>query len=164
MRRDLGLTIGRNVTFDIQGERVTARIANVRRVDWPNARLGFMIEFRPGSLGDIPMMYIGAARGPDDSTERGRLSRSLADAHPNVSVIDARDIIATIARVLSSVAFAIAIIGGIVLLAGLLILSGAIAMARYVREYETAVMKTLGAGSRTLLGILLTEHSLLGSL
>lgn len=164
LSRDFGLGVGETMTFDIQGESVTATIANVRRVDWRNSRLGFMIVVRPNGLGDLPLVYIGALKGPEDAADRGRLGRVLTDSHSNVSVIDARDVIASVARVLTAVTTAISVIGLVVLLAGLLILVGAIAMTRYVREYETAVMKTLGAKSPTLLGVLVTEHSLLGAL
>jgi putative ABC transport system permease protein len=162
LSRDYGLEVGKTMTFDVQGESVTARIANVRRVDWRNSRLGFMIVFRPGSLDDLSMVYIGAVRGPDDGAARGRLAREISDKHPNVSILDARDVIASVARVLSAITTAITVVGIVVLVAGLLILVGSIAMSRYVREYETAVMKTLGARSKTLLAVMATENTLLG--
>jgi putative ABC transport system permease protein len=164
LHRDFGLDVGETMTFDILGEQVTARIANVRRVDWRNSRLGFMLVFRPGSLDGIPMVYIGAVKGPDDAGDRGRVGRALSDAHSNVSLIDARDVIASVSRVLGAIVTAVSVIGVVVLVSGLLILTGAIAMTRYVREYETAVMKTLGAKSRLLLAVLATEHSLAGLL
>jgi putative ABC transport system permease protein len=152
------------MTFDIQGERVTGRVTSVRKVDWQNSRLGFMVVVRPGGLGSIPLVYVGAAKGPTDTGDRGRLAREVSDGFSNVSIIDARDVIAIVGRVLSSVSFAITIVGAIVLVAGLLILIGAVAMSRYVREYETAVLKTLGARSGTILGVLLTEHALVGAI
>jgi putative ABC transport system permease protein len=164
LARDFDLRVGETMTFDIQGEEVTARISSVRRVDWQNSRIGFMIVVRPGGLGDISMVYIGAIKGPAEAADRGRLARAIADDYSNVSVIDARDVIAVVGRVLSAVSLAVTVVGGIVLVAGVLILSGAIAMSRYVREYETAVMKTLGARSRALLGVMLTEHALLGAI
>ncbi len=162
--RDFGLDVGHTMTFDIQGEKVTGRITSVRHVDWQNSRTGFMVVIRPGGVGDIPFVYISATKGPADAAERGRLARAISDAYSNVSIIDARDVIAVVGRVLSSISVAVSVVGAIVLVAGLLILTGAIAMSRYVREYETAVLKTLGARSRTVLGVLLTEHALVGTL
>ena len=164
LARDFGLGVGHSMTFDIQGQRLTARITSVRKVDWQNSRLGFMIVVRPGGLGEIPLVYVGAMKGPADATARGHLARVVSDAFSNVSIIDARDVIAVVSRVLSSVSLAISVVGAIVLVAGLLILVGAIAMSRYVREYETAILKTLGAGSRAVMGVLLTEHALVGLL
>jgi putative ABC transport system permease protein len=164
LARDFNLGVGHTMTFDIQGERVTGRVTSVRSVDWQNSRIGFMIVVRPGGLGDIPLVYIGALKGPPDAADRGRLARAVSDAYSNVSIIDARDVIAIVGRVLSSLSFAVSVVGAIVLAAGLMILTGALAMSRYVREYETALLKTLGAGSRTVLGVLLTEHALVGLL
>lgn len=164
LHRDFGIEVGETMSFDIQGESVTAVVTSVRRVDWRNSRLGFMIVFRPGSLDNLSMVYIGAVKGPEDPAARGVVARRVTDAYSNVSLIDARDIIATAARVLGAITTAITVIGIVVLVSGLLILTGAIAMTRYVREYETAVMKTLGAKSKTLLTVLLTEHTLLGAL
>jgi putative ABC transport system permease protein len=164
LARDFDLQVGETMAFDVQGEKITARITSVRRVDWQNARIGFMIVFRPGGLDDMPMVYIGAVKGPEAPADRGRLARSIADAYSNVSIIDARDVIAIVGRVLSSISLAVRVIGAIVLVAGILILSGAIAMSRYVREYEMALMKTLGARSGALLAVMLTEHAMLGAL
>ncbi len=164
LSRDFELPVGKTMTFDFQGRKITARISSVRSVDWQNARLGFMIVFRPGSLDNLSEVFIGALKGPDDAGDRGRLARAIADVAPNVSVIDARDIIQAIDRILRAITTALNIIGAIVLVAGLLILAGSVAMSRYVREHETAVLKTLGAGSRTILGLLLTEHAVIGTL
>lgn len=164
LRDDFNLTVGKTMTFDFQGQRVTARIANVRFVDWSNAQFGFMVVFRPGSLDRIPMMYIGGVKGPNDAIGRGTLSRQISDSYSNVSVIDARDIIATVSRVLGSVSIAVSVIGFVVLFGGITILSGAIAMTRYIRVYETAILKALGARAGTVLRILLFEYSLIGAI
>jgi putative ABC transport system permease protein len=164
LANDFNLSVGRSITFDVQGKKIPMRIANIRTVDWQNARLGFMFVVRPGGLDSVHVVANGAVRGPIDPAERGRLARKLSDQFSNVSVIDARDIIANVSKVLSSITLAISVVGSIVLAAGLLILAGSVAMARYVREYEIAVMKTLGARTKTLLGVLVAEHAILGGL
>lgn len=164
LARDYRLTVGRTITFDIQGRRIPMRVASTRRVDWQNARLGFMFVTRLAGLDAVQVVYNGATRGPEDPAERGRLARQLSSAYSNVSVVDARDIIASVTKVLSGITRAISIVGSLVLVSGLLILAGSVAMARYVRQYEIAVMKTLGARTRTLLGVLVAEHALLGAL
>ncbi|HWO01774.1 MAG TPA: FtsX-like permease family protein, partial [Blastocatellia bacterium] len=47
-------------------------------------------------------------------------------------------------------------------LSGVLILAGSLAMTKFQRVYETAVLKTLGAKRKTLLKILLAEYGLMG--
>jgi putative ABC transport system permease protein len=47
---------------------------------------------------------------------------------------------------------------------GILILVGAVAMTKFQRVYEAAILRTLGAGSRTLTAMLAGEYTTLGLL
>jgi putative ABC transport system permease protein len=121
-----------------------------------------MVLFRPGALEDAPQMLIGAINGPADDLERSRFQRVLLDEYPNISVIDVTDIVASIKRIVNNITLAVSFLGGFVFLSGALILIGSIAMTKFQRVYEAAVLKTLGAKRKTLLLILLAEYGLLG--
>jgi len=162
LRGTAGLDVGGTITFDIQGRNMTARVTSVRRVDWRNSRTGFLILFRPGALDAAPQTFIGALDGPEDTAARGRFERALVDRFPNVSVIDVADIVRSVGRIVANITLAVSFIGGFVLLSGTLILVGSIAMTKFQRVYEAAVLKTLGASRRMLLSILLAEYALLG--
>lgn len=157
-----GIDLGSSITFDILGRRITARVTSVRAVDWRNSRTGFIILFRPGVLESAPQTFIGALNGPADETERARFQRRLVDRYPNVSVIDVLNIVRTIEKLLSNITLAVSFLGGFVLLSGVLILIGSIAMTKFQRIYETAMLRTLGAQSRTLLLIIVIEYGLIG--
>jgi putative ABC transport system permease protein len=92
------------------------------------------------------------------------LQRDLVAAYPNVSVIDVREVIETARRVIGNVALGISVVGGLVLFTGVLILVGAVAMTKFRRVYEAAILKTLGASSRLVGSVLLIEYGLLGLL
>ncbi|HEU4597568.1 MAG TPA: FtsX-like permease family protein [Pyrinomonadaceae bacterium] len=162
MRGVAGLDVGGTLTFDIQGRKMTARVTSVRRVDWRNSRTGFLVLFRPGSLENAPQTFIGAIDGPPNEPERSRFQRELVDRYPNVSVIDVADIVRGVNRILSNITLAVSFIGGFVFLSGALILIGSIAMTKFQRVYEAAVLKTLGAKRKILLAIMLVEYGLLG--
>ena len=51
---------------------------------------------------------------------------------------------------LDNVTLAISIVGGIALASGVLILIGAVAMTKFQRVYEAAILRTLGASTRLL--------------
>lgn len=157
-----GLGLGSDITFDIQGRRITARVTSVRRVDWRRSRTGFLFVFRPGALESAPQMYVGAVDGPTREPERSRFQRAIVDRFPNVSVIDVADIVQSVSQILSNITVAVTFIGGFVLLSGVLILVGSIAMTKFQRVYEAAVLKTLGARRHVLLTIMLAEYGLLG--
>src|SRR5205085_1522998 len=162
MRGTAGLDLGGTITFDIQGRKITARVTSVRRVDWRNSRTGFLILFRPGALENAPQTFVGAVDGPTGEPERSRFQRAIVDRFPNVSVIDVADIVRSVSRILSNITLAVTFIGGFVFLSGVLILVGSVAMTKFQRVYEAAVLKTLGARRRVLLTIMLAEYGLLG--
>jgi putative ABC transport system permease protein len=162
MRGLAGLEVGSEMTFDVQGRKLTARVTSIRHVDWRNSRTGFMVLFRPGSLEDAPQMWVGAINGPTGELERSRFQRVLVDKYPNVSVIDVVDIVRAVERIIKNITLAVSFVGAFVLLSGALILIGSLAMTKFQRIYEVAVLKTLGAKRKMLLKILVAEYGLIG--
>lgn len=162
LRGVAGIEVGSTITFDILGRKLSARVTSVRKVDWRNSRTGFLVLFRPGSLEGAPQTYVGAINAPVETRERARFQRAVLDRFPNVSVIDVFDVVRSVTRIVSNITLAVTFIGAFVLLCGALILVGSIAMTKYQRVYEAAVLKTLGAKRRVLLTILLAEYGLLG--
>ena len=63
-------------------------------------------------------------------------------------MIDFHEILVTVRDIMSKVTLAITVVGGLVLFSGALILIGAVAMTKFQRVYEAAVLKTLGANTR----------------
>ena len=165
VRDRLDLEIGDAIRFDILGREVVATVSSVRTVDWDDSRSGgFMFLFRPGVLEQAPHSFIAFMQGPPETVARARFQRDLVAGFPNVSVIDGLEVIATIRRILDYVTLAISIVGGIALLSGVLILVGSVAMTKFQRLYETAIFKTLGATSRTIVLMLVFEYGMLGTL
>jgi putative ABC transport system permease protein len=151
--------------FDVLGRPITARVTSIRRVEWGDARSGgFMFVFRPGVLAAAPHTFVGFAKGPDDLAARGRLQYDLVSRYPNISVIDGREIITRIQKIVDNVVLGISVVGGIALLSGVLILIGAVAMTKFQRVYEAAILRTLGAGTRLLTMTLALEYCALGLL
>ena len=50
MAKTLNVTAGDSMTFDISGRKITARVANIRKIDVRNTRTAFVFVFRPGTL------------------------------------------------------------------------------------------------------------------
>ena len=159
------IDVGDTVRFDIAGRAVSARVTSIREVDWRDARNGgFMFVFRPGALDTAPQWFIGPVKGPADTAARARFQHDLVEKFPNVSVIDFREILDTVRDIMGKVTLAVTVVGGLVLFSGALILVGAVAMTKFQRIYEAAVLKTLGANTRTIAKMLLFEYGMLGSL
>jgi putative ABC transport system permease protein len=160
-----GIRLGDRMRFDVMGRSIEATVTSIRDVRWEDARSGgFMFVFNPAVLAEAPHSYIGFVRGPDDLAARGRLQHDLVAAYPNVSVIDGREILDRVQGIVDNVVLAITIVGGIALLSGVLILVGAVAMTRFQRIYEAAILRTLGASTRMLTTMLALEYCALGLL
>jgi putative ABC transport system permease protein len=154
---------GDTMRFDVLGRVVQARVTSVREVEWSDARNGgFMFVFRPGPLEQAPHTFIATLQAPEEAAARARFQRDLVTKYPNVSAIDVREVLASIQGVVDNVTFAISIVGTVALASGALILIGAVAMTKFQRVYEAAILRTLGASTRVLGTMLALEYSALG--
>ncbi|AMY11035.1 outer membrane-specific lipoprotein transporter subunit LolC [Luteitalea pratensis] len=165
LRRNAGLQMGDIVRFDVLGRVIEAKVTSVRDVDWNDMRTGgFMFVFRPGVLEKAPHGFMGVLRAPDSPEARARLQRDLVDAHSNVSAVDVREVVKAAQGILGNVTLAITAVGGLALFSGILIVIGSVAMTRFQRLYESAILKTLGATPRTVMAMVAMEYLGLGAL
>ena len=165
LRNRFGIQIGDTVRFDVLGRPVSATVSSVRAVEWDDSRSGgFMFLFRRGTFDDAPHTFIALLKGPPEVDARARLQHDLVSRFPNVSIIDGLEVLRTVRRVLDYVTLAISIVGGIALFSGVLILVGSVAMTKFQRLYETAILKTLGVTTKTITAMIVLEYGVLGTL
>ncbi len=164
MAKTLKVSAGDSITFDISGRKITARVANIRKLDLRNTRTAFVFVFRPGQMEKAPQTFVATVLKKLPETDRTRLERKIIDEFPNVQIFDVADIVAAVQKLVNNFVLAISFVGSFVILSGMLILVGSIALTKSQRIYENAVLKTLGAKRKTLAAILLAEYGLLGFL
>lgn len=158
--RHLGIDLGSTVTFDIQGDLITGRIASIREVDWGSLTTNFFFIFAPGALDRSPVTYVAtAATRPEEDLP---VQNAVIGALPNVTAINLRDVLETIAGILKEIIRTVQFMAGFGLLVGLIVLSGAIAATRARRRHEMILFKTLGAARPTLIAMMVVEYGLLG--
>ena len=85
---DLDLKIGDTITVNVLGRNVTARIANLRAVDWENLGINFVMVFSPGTFNGAPHSDIATLTFADGGTtaEETAVIKALGDAFPTVTV------------------------------------------------------------------------------
>ncbi|MEP6945346.1 MAG: FtsX-like permease family protein [Acidobacteriota bacterium] len=164
MAERLKVSPGDSITFEISGRKITARVANIRKIDIRNTRTAFVFVFRPGTLEKAPQTYAATVLKHVGATDRLRLERDILEKFPNIQIFDVADILATVQRLIANFVLAISFVGSFVMLSGVLILIGSIALTKSQRVYENAILKTLGANRRMLATILFAEYGLLGLL
>jgi putative ABC transport system permease protein len=155
---------GDSISFNVSGRTLTARVANIRKIDLRNTRTAFVFVFQPGTLEKAPQTFAATVLKHSPATERQRLQREIVDRFPNVQIFDVADILETVQRLINNFVLAVSFVGSFVMLSGILILMGSIALTKSQRIYESAILKTLGADRKTLSGILFAEYVLLGVL
>jgi putative ABC transport system permease protein len=159
--RWLGLRLGDRLTFDIGGESITVRIASFRKVKWDSFRPNFFIVFAPGLLEKMAGTYLTSAYVPPSEA---RSLVELAHGFPSVSIFDIDDLLADVRAVLDKAVLAVQSVFVFTLLAGLTVLLAAVQSSRDERRYESAMLRTLGAGRATVLKAVLAEFAALGLL
>ncbi len=157
----LGVKLGDTLTFDIAGNAVSAKVTSLRKVDWDSFRVNFFALFPPGPLGAMPSTYIAAFRAPDGNN--GWLP-ALVQKHPNILAIDIGEIVRQVQGIMDHVSRAVEFVFLFTLAGGLLVLQAAIAATQDERQFDAAILRTLGATRRQLASAQIAEFLLLGAL
>lgn len=158
--RRLGVTLGSNITMDIQGVKITAPVTSIRKVDWRNMRTNFYMIFTLAALEGAPGTYVSTVHVPAD--KEIETQNAVVQALPNVTAISTRDIIQTVQNVIDKLLTLVDFMSAFTISAGLFILAGAVASTKYRRMKESAILKTLGASRRAVASILGYEYASLG--
>jgi putative ABC transport system permease protein len=157
----LGVNLGDALTFDVAGERVTARVTSLRKVDWDSFNVNFFVVAPPGMLERYPATYVTSFFVPAaDSPVLAELVREF----PNLLLIDVAQVLAQVQKMMDQVARAVQFIFLFTLFAGLVVLYAAIAATQDERLYQATVMRTLGASRAQLRGAIVAEFATLGAL
>ncbi len=162
LARGMGLKVGDTLTVNLLGREITARIANLRTIDWGQLGINFAIVFAPGTLEHAPQTDLAAVYLPRPAEET--LVRRVSERFPNVSAIHVREALAAVSRVIGLIGDAIRLAALVVVAAGMLVLGGAIAAGHRRRVYDAVVLKVLGATRGVILSSFLVEHGVLGAL
>jgi len=160
----LGLKLGDDVTVNVLGRNITARIANLRAVDWQSLGINFVLVFSPGAFAGAPATHIATVTYPGggSAAEEMALLKTAGDAFPAVTAVRVKDALDAVGQVVMNLVLGIRVASAVTLLAAVLVLGGALAAGHRHRVYDAVVLKTLGATRRQLLTAYALEYLLLG--
>src|SRR5579862_3222477 len=161
---DLNLKIGETITVNVLGRNITARIANLRAVDWENLGINFVLVFSPGAFSGAPHADIATLTFGDGGTsgEESAFIKALADAFPTVTCVRVKDALDAIDALVGNLVLALRGASSITLIAAALVLGGGLAASQRFRIYDAVVLKTLGATRAKLLAAYALEYLLIG--
>jgi putative ABC transport system permease protein len=159
--KTLAIAVGDTLTWDIAGSRFTARVTNLRKVDWDSFKANFFVIANPGVLESYPASWITSFHLP---AGREEVVADLVRGFPNVSVIDLSAIMEQVKRISDQVSRAVEFVFLFAIAAGLVVLFAAITSTQDERVFEGAVMRTLGASRRQMVIVQLAEFLTIGLL
>lgn len=163
LARDLGIAVGDEIDFDVQGVPVQTVVGSLRQVDWRRMSANFFVVFPEGVLEDAPKFHVMAVRVPDAAVS-ARVQQAVVRDHPNVSAIDLALIMETIDRVYSKASFVVEFLALFTVVTGVIVLAGAVLIGRHQRVRESVLLRTLGATKQQVNRIMLAEYLALGTL
>ena len=161
---DLNLKVGDSVTVNVLGRNITARIANLRAVDWQNLGINFVLVFSPGAFAGAPHSDIATLTFTDGDTpaQETALIKALAKTFPAVSAVRVKDALETVDRLIGNLLLGLRSASAVTLIAAALVLGGALAASQRFRIYDAVVLKTLGATRGRLIAAYALEYLLIG--
>ena len=84
LARELGVGVGDEIVWDVQGVPLATRVASLREVDWARFEPNFFVVFAPGALEPAPQTLVTLTR-VERAAERGALPapdrRAAAQRH-----------------------------------------------------------------------------------
>jgi putative ABC transport system permease protein len=157
----LNLTLDDELTFDVAGQKITARISSVRKVDWGSLKPNFFILFSPDIVEQLPLNYLTSFYVPED--KNNQLTQIIRD-YPGITLLDMSQVLAQIQGLLGQITLAVEYLLALVLLAGVLVLLAALHSSLDDRLQQGAILRTLGAKRQQLQLMQWLEFMLLGVL
>lgn len=166
LARKLGLDLGDEVTVNVLGRNITARVSNLREVNWESLAINFVMVFSPNTLKAAPHNLLATILLPKGTSLAGEaaVGRQLGKAFPAVTAIRVKDALDAFNVIFVKVMTAVRVAGSVTLFAGALVLAGALVTAQRRRVLEAVILKTLGATRRRIVGAHLVEYVSLASI
>ncbi len=157
----LGLELGDEIEWLIEGSTVATKITSLREVDWDSFRPNFFLLVPPNVLDGFASSYIGSVFVPESVSG---FRRQLISQFPNITDIDLGVILKQVRGLLDRLNQAMSFIFAFTLAAGLLVLLACVLAVERQRRRDIAIIKTVGGSRSFVTRALLIEFVVLGLL
>ena len=155
----LGVELGDTVGFLVGSQKLEAKVASIRELEWQSMRPNFFLVFPPRLLAAYPATFMTSFHL--DQADKVFLNRFIR-RFPTVTVIEMDIVVEQIRSIVNQVSAAIELVLGVILAAGALVLVAGVQASVDTRMHESAILRALGARRNLVLGGLLIEFATLG--
>ena len=159
LAKTLRLKMGDQLTYEIAGERLTAPITSIRKLDWGSMRVNFFVIMPPSQLSTLPQSWITSYyQAPNLES----LDFQMSQKYPNLTVVDVSASLQQIQEVLNKLSAALGLLFTFTIAAAILVLMAAISATQDDRFRNAAILKAIGASRATLADIARFELIMIG--
>jgi putative ABC transport system permease protein len=158
---EIGLRLGDKITVNVLGRDIVATITSLRKVDFSNAGMGFVMTLNAAALQGAPHSHIATVYA--DPSAEGAILRQVSKTFANITAISVKTAVARVSEALSAIASAVTLAAMATLVTGFAVLIGAAATGEAGRLQEAAVLKVLGASRGRILWSFALRAALTGA-
>ena len=160
---ELGLKVGDTVSVNVLGRDFTARIANLRDVEWRSLSINFVMVFSPSMFKGAPHAWLATLSDPTATpAQEGAILNAVTKAYPAITSVRVKDALALASNFVAQFTTAVRAAASVALVTSVLVLAGALAAGNRTRVRDAVILKMLGATRRTLVSAFVLEYLLIG--
>jgi len=157
--KTLKLKMGDQLTFEVAGEKITAPITSLRKLDWGSMRVNFFVIMPPAQLSGLPQSWITSYY---QTPNQDGLDFQISQTYPNLTIVDVSTSLQQIQEVLNKLSAALGLLFAFTIAAAILVLMAAISATQDERYRSAALLKAIGASRQTLASIARFELLVIG--
>ena len=159
----IGVKIGDELTFNVQGAPLKALVGSTRKVDWNRIQTNFILIFPSGVLEDAPQFHVLLTQVPSNELS-AKYQQAVVKTFPNISMIDLGLVLSVLDEILDKMGFVIRFMAAFSIITGLIVLIASVLISKYQRIRESVLLRTMGASRKQILVITALEYFFLGAL
>ncbi|MCU8068304.1 ABC transporter permease [Shewanella sp. SM32] len=170
----LGIGLGDKLTYVIDNQELTVKVASIRAVHWETLQPNFFMIFTQEALApfaytSMASFYLNDQATNDktinaDGTPKGAVILALIQQFPTISIIDVGAMVGQLRQIIEQVSLSLSLVLALVLLASALVLIAQTEAGMATRQRELAVLRTFGASGWLLRSATGLEFALLGGI
>jgi len=145
LARDLGLSLGSRLRFELDGQQRAFVVTAIRAVQWDSFAPNFFFVAAPGAINLDTAQFILSLRQRDLGEQAAQRLAELLAAHPTLTAIDTRPVLAQAARMLELAAQGIGVLVWQTLGAALVLVWAGWVLNQPQRRREARLLRELGA-------------------
>ena len=155
---ELGIKIGDELGFVINGQPFSVPVNSVREVEWQSMKPNFYLIFTPDVVKGLPATWLVSFRINDQQIS---FLNQLGRDYPTVSLLDLRTMGGKIQTILGQITWSLTVLAGVGVLSGVLLIFTLLRLSLNQRQREITLYRTLGASKKIISQTLWSEYGVM---